>query len=33
MVDAMNHNNFKQPTTHGFKKNITTIEAKYSNTN
>jgi hypothetical protein len=34
MVDAMNHDNFKQPITHDLKKNhIITIEAKYSNTN
>jgi hypothetical protein len=31
----MNHDNSKQPTTHDIKKkkHITTIEAKYSNTN
>ncbi len=34
MVDAINNDNFKQPTTHDLKKkHITTIEAKYSNTN
>jgi len=34
MVDAMNHDNSKQPSTHDpKKKHITTIETKYSNTN
>jgi hypothetical protein len=35
MVDAMNHDNYKQPSTHDYKRKIhvATIEAKYSNTN
>jgi hypothetical protein len=34
MVDAMNHDNFKQPSTYDSKeKYIATVEAKYSNTN
>jgi hypothetical protein len=35
MVDAMNHDNYKQPSTHDSKRKIrvATIEAKYSNGN
>ncbi len=34
MVDVMNHNNSKQPTTHDLKRKYTfTIETKYSNKN
>jgi hypothetical protein len=35
MVDAMNHDNYKQPSTHDSKRKIqvATIKAKHSNTN